>query len=76
MKLNNRVYDVMKWIVMIALPALAVFITAIGETWGIQNVEAIVSTINAITVLMGSLIGVSTYTRNKEHDQEDAKDDF
>ena len=34
MKLNNKVYDVMKWIVMIVLPALSAFYVALAPVWG------------------------------------------
>ena len=63
--LENRVYDILKWICLIGLPALSVLIASLGEIWGIPHVREIVMTINAVTVFLGALIGVSTATYNK-----------
>ena len=55
----NRVYDVLKWIGLIACPALAVFVQAIGPAWGMPFVNETVLTLNSLGVLIGALIGVS-----------------
>lgn len=55
----NRVYDVLKWIGLIACPALAVFVQAVGPAWGLDSVGAIVLTLNALGALIGVLIGAS-----------------
>ena len=71
--LNNKAYEIMKWITMIALPAISVFIGAVGVELGISDPDTLVTILNAITVLMGSLIGVSTisYNQNKKDDGND-----
>ena len=53
-------YNVLKWISMIALPAVAVLVGVLGKTWGWSDVDKIVITINAVGVFIGALIGVST----------------
>lgn len=63
--LNNKAYDVLKWLVMIALPAIAVFIKSVGIEIGIDNPDAVVTILNAITALLGALIGVSSYQYGK-----------
>lgn len=68
--LNNKAYDVLKWITLIALPAIAVFINAVGQELGVTNPETLVTLINATTVLLGSLIGVSTIGYNNHKDDE------
>lgn len=67
MKLKNETYNVLKWLVLIALPALAVAYGALGDTWGLPYVEEIVRTINIIAVFFGALIGVSTINYNNEN---------
>ena len=59
MKLNNKVYDVLKWICLICLPALAVFYFTLAKIWGLPYEAEIPATINAIAVLIGALIGIS-----------------
>lgn len=58
--LSNRVYELLKWLGLIALPGVAWFIGTVGPEWGWANVDAIVKTINATGALIGILIGVST----------------
>lgn len=60
--LPNKAYAWAKWIGLIALPAIATFIGVIGSVWGWANTDAIVTTINAIGVLIGALIGYSQAT--------------
>lgn len=67
MKLKNETYNILKWLVLIALPALAVAYGALGDTWGFPYVEEIVRTINVIAVFIGALIGVSTINYNNEN---------
>lgn len=58
----GKVYQVLKWIALIFLPALAVFIGTVGPQWGMSNVESIVITINAIGLFIGTCIGLSQIT--------------
>lgn len=60
--LNNRAYEILKWAGLIAFPAIATFIGVIGTVWGWHDTDAIVTTLNAIGVLIGALIGVSHAT--------------
>lgn len=60
--LSSKAYDILKWLGLIALPAIATFIGVIGSVWGWNDTDAIVATINAIGVLVGALIGVSHAT--------------
>lgn len=68
-RLNNRVYDVLKWIVLIFLPALNVAIFGLGELYGF-DAHLICGTISIITVFIGSLIGVSTIGYNKSKNEQ------
>lgn len=66
MKLNDKLYDKLKWICLIALPALAVLYTVLAKVWGLPYESEIPATINAIAVFIGSLIGISHYNIKKE----------
>ena len=50
--LNDKVYEFLKWTGLIALPAVAWFVSRIAPVWGIQNAEAIVTTLNASGTLI------------------------
>lgn len=66
MKLSNRVYDILKWIGLIALPALGLAYSQLAGVWELPYGEQIQTTCDIIGVLLGTLIGVSTYNYNKE----------
>ena len=57
--LPDRVYTALKWLALIAMPAIAVFAQAVGPAWGLPHIDQIVTTINALSVLVGALIGAS-----------------
>lgn len=65
MKMDNKVYDVLKYIAQIALPAVGAFYFALSQIWGLPYGEQIVGTIAAVDTLLGVLLGISTYQYNK-----------
>lgn len=66
MKMSNKIYDVLKWCVIVVSPALCTMITTISMLWG-WNIptEAIVGTITAITTFIGVIIGISSINYSK-----------
>ena len=64
----NSLYQVLKWVGLIACPAIATFVGAVFPAWGIPNVDAIVLTLNSAGVLIGALIGVSAATSKQTDD--------
>ena len=73
MKLNNRTYDILKWICVIALPALLTFLATVLPLLGVpvELSQTIVAIGAAVDTLIGALIGVSTYSYNKEKAEEE-----
>ncbi len=65
MKLSDKLYNVLKWIALIALPAIGTFYFAIAGIWGLPYGEQIVGTIVAIETLLGTILGISTMQYNK-----------
>lgn len=66
MKLDNKVYDILKWVALVVLPAIATLYTALAGVWGLPFAEEIPATITAIDLFIGALLGVSTAKYNKE----------
>lgn len=64
MKLNNKVYDILKWILLILTPALTLLITTLGGLYNFDT-KLINGTISAIATFLGALIGVSSSNYNK-----------
>ena len=65
MKLSDKVYDILKWIAQILLPALGTLYFALSSIWGFPYGEQIVGTITAIDVFLGVCLGISTAQYNK-----------
>jgi len=61
----NKVYDALKWIALIVLPAMATLYFAVAQIWGLPYGEQIVGTITAIDTFLGALLGVSNATYKK-----------
>ena len=59
MILNNKVYDILKWICMIGLPAIATLWFTLGKIWGFPYLAEIEATIIAIDTFLGALLGIS-----------------
>lgn len=70
MKMTDKMYDVLKWIAQILLPAVATLYFAIAQIWGFPYGEEIVGTITAIDAFLGALLGISTYQYNKDRNND------
>ena len=66
MKLNNKVYDTLKWIAQYLLPAVGALYFALSQIWGLPYGEQIVGTITAIDAFLGAILGISTMNYKKE----------
>lgn len=62
MKLSNKVYDVLKWIALIALPALQVALVTLGKIWNLPAMVPTAATVGVLATLIGVCIGVSTFS--------------
>ena len=63
--LPDKVYDVLKWLALLALPAIADFIKFLFPTWNIPFGDPIAETIRQVALLIGILIGLSQISYEK-----------
>lgn len=68
--MSNKVYDVLKWITLVALPATTALWLALANIWGFPYAEAIGATLAAVTTFLGALLGISSLQYNKKIDAE------
>jgi hypothetical protein len=68
--MSNKVYDVLKWIALIVLPAIATLYFAVAQIWGLPYGEEVVGTITAVDAFLGALLGVSNATYGKYGGEE------
>lgn len=65
MTMSNKVYDSLKWVAQIAIPAAATLYFALAGIWGWPYGEEVVGTLTAIDTCLGVLLGISTAQYNK-----------
>ena len=65
MKLSDKTYNILKWLVVIVLPALATLYAALGGIWGLPLVTEITGTITAVDTFLGAILMISTANYNK-----------
>lgn len=61
----NKVYDVLKWICMVALPAITALWLTLANIWGFPYAEAIGATLAAVTTFLGTILGISSITYSR-----------
>ena len=71
--MSNKVYDVLKYIALIVLPAIGTLYFALSGIWGLPYGEQVVGTITAIDTFLGALLRLSTLQYEKKIEEEDKK---
>lgn len=67
--IDNKWYDVLKWVAIVCLPALSTFIVVLSKIWGWADLGSMIAqTITAVAVLLGALLGVSSHLYNTTKD--------
>ena len=64
--MNNKTYDILKWITLVALPAITALWLTLANIWGFPYAEAIGATLAAITTFLGTLLGISSIQYQKK----------
>lgn len=68
---SNKVYDILKYITTIALPALGTLYFALAGIWGFPYAEEIIGTISSLTACLGILLGISNHQYQKRETTDD-----
>lgn len=68
MKITNNVYDKLKWVVIIVIPAIITLYSSLASIWGFPYAEQITATLAAINVFLGVIMKISTASYNKTYD--------
>lgn len=71
MKMSNKVYDVLKWITMIFLPAAITLFGVIGKTLGVQCTDTVLTIAVAVNTFLGSILGISNSAYKKRLEDGD-----
>lgn len=75
MKMSNTVYDALKFIAQIFLPAVGTLYFALAQIWSLPYPEQIVGTITAVDAFLGALLGISTMQYNRKQAETQPPDE-
>lgn len=66
--MSNKVYDVLKWITLVFLPALTTLTGVILNCFNVDCTDIVLTIMTAVTTFMGTVLGISNinYNKNKE----------
>lgn len=64
--MSNKVYDVLKWIALVFLPAFIVLVGVILNSLNVANANIIITILTAIDTFLGSILGISNINYNKK----------
>jgi hypothetical protein len=68
--MTNKTYNILKWVALCVLPAIATFCITFSIIWGLPYGEEIGATITALETLLGTLLGISSIQYSKKIDKE------
>lgn len=70
---SNKLYDILKWIAQVLLPASGAAYFGLAEIWGLPNADKVVGTIVVIDTLLGVLLGLSSRAYNNSEARFDGQ---
>ena len=65
MKLSDSAYNILKWVVLIFLPALTTLVGVILNCFNIGCTDIVLTIMTAVTTFMGAILGISNVQYNK-----------
>lgn len=65
--LPRKVYEAIRWMVSVFLPALATLFGVLAKAWNWDlPVDAILTTMSAVTLFLGAIFGISKVISDKQ----------
>lgn len=71
MKLSNKVYDILKWIALVFLPAFTTFYGVLGATLHFGYVQETLTILVAFDTFLGALLGLSCEKYREEGGEDE-----
>lgn len=62
---NDKIYDTLKWLCQIVIPAVATLYFSLSGIWGFPYGEQVVGTLTAVDTFLGVCLGISTFQYKK-----------
>lgn len=72
--MSNKLYDILKWVCMVGLPAVACLWYTLGKVWGFPYIAEIGATIVAVDTFLGAILGISNIQYRTKQEEENGTD--
>lgn len=59
MKMSSKVYDILKWLALVVLPAISTMYVSLAGIWNLPNGEQVVGTIAVVETFLGAILQIS-----------------
>lgn len=66
MKISNRTFDILKWLITVFLPAVTALYLTLANIWGWEYSEAIGATLAAVITFGSTILGISSISYQKK----------
>ena len=60
MRMSNKVYDILKWVALVALDAIGLFYQTLSAIWNLPYGDEVLATCVAVSVCLGTLLQISS----------------
>lgn len=67
--MSNKLYDILKWIAQILLPAIGTLYFGLAGIWNLPYAENVVGTITVIDTFLGCILGISSAEYKKKNEE-------
>ena len=64
--MSNKVYDILKWITLVFLPALTTLTGVILNCFNVSCTDIVLTIMTAVTTFMGAVLGISNINYNNK----------
>lgn len=69
MKLPDNIYNALKWLTLIGLPAIITFAGVVMNTLNFEYTNIVLTIATAFVTMLGTMLGISNYNYNKEKEK-------
>lgn len=76
MKMSDKTYKKIKWIVQIVLPSLITLYGTIGATLQIPHTQSVLTIMAAVTAFLGSCLGISSHIYYQKQETAELESEF
>lgn len=68
--MSNRVFDTLRLLCEVIIPALATFYASVGAIWGLPYTDGVTKTLAAVALLVGAIVNGFRNAYNKQQGEE------